>query len=59
MPQKSYTPWLFAENTDRTTTVKEMVAAIAKYSKPFMETNATLDAICEAMSSSRYGILEL
>ena len=58
MPQKSYTPWLFTENTDHTTTVQEMVIAIIKFSKPFMEANATLDAICEAMSSSRYGILD-
>ncbi|MCZ6679047.1 MAG: hypothetical protein O7E52_17575 [Candidatus Poribacteria bacterium] len=56
MPQKEYTPWLFAEDRDNAAFVKNMVAAIMEYGQPFMETNSILDALCETMHHSGFGV---
>lgn len=56
MPQKEYIPWLFADDGGNGIRVKKMVAAIIEYGRPFMEANTTLDALCETMAHSGFGV---
>jgi hypothetical protein len=55
MDRKEYTPWFFGEDEDNASAVRKMVSAIRAHGLPFMEANATLDALCETIANSRYG----
>lgn len=55
MPERKYATWSFQEGADHRGVVAEMVATIVKFGRPFMEHNATLATLYEALLSSKRG----
>jgi hypothetical protein len=55
MPERRYATWSFQEDTDCKGAVAEMVVAIEKFGRPFMEQNATLATLYDALMNSKRG----
>lgn len=55
MPERKYAAWSFQEDANCEAPVAEMVAAIEKFGRPFMQQNSTLPAISTALFNSKRG----
>jgi hypothetical protein len=55
MPQKKYVEWSFKEGDDCEPLAGEMVAAIEKFGRPFMEQNSTLETLYKTLLNSKRG----
>ncbi len=55
MPEQKYVAWSFQEDANCDAPVAEMVAAIGRFGRPFMEQNATLATLHNALLNSKRG----
>ena len=55
MPQKEYASWSFREGDDCEPLVGEMVSAVEKFGRPFMEQNSTLATLYNTLLKSKRG----
>jgi len=55
MPEEKYVAWSFKADANCETPVAEVVAAIGKFGRPFMEQNGTLATLYSALLSSKRG----